>query len=44
MAVGRLRNPVGSNAFEAYSLVLELDPGNREAKEALAEIDRTPPN
>lgn len=44
MAVGRLRQPVGSNAYDAYNLVLELDPNNKEAKAALAEINRTPPN
>lgn len=38
MAVGREREPVGSNALEAYQLVLQLDPQNQEASEAIERI------
>jgi serine/threonine-protein kinase PpkA len=38
-AIGRLREPIGSNAYEAYGMVLELDPDNAEATEALREIE-----
>ncbi|KRE86093.1 energy transducer TonB [Rhodanobacter sp. Soil772] len=34
---GRLVAPVGSNAFEFYLSVLQLDPGNKTAGEALRE-------
>ena len=35
MAVGRLCEPVGSNAYEAYALVIEMDPQNAGARSAL---------
>ena len=38
LAVGRIRDPIGSNAVEAYQLVLEIDPQNKEAIEALRHI------
>lgn len=34
-AMGRLTSPPGSNACEAYELVLDAEPGNREAAESL---------
>ncbi|MGE5153526.1 MAG: protein kinase domain-containing protein [Bdellovibrio bacteriovorus] len=37
---GRLTEPPGDNAFEKYSLVLELDPEQPKAKERLVEIGR----
>jgi serine/threonine-protein kinase PpkA len=40
VAVGRLREPVGSNALEAYKLVLEVDPTNGEALDAIEQIER----
>ena len=40
IAMGRLREPPGSNAYEAYELVLEIEPGNREARDNRAEIER----
>ena len=39
MAVGRLCEPLGSNAYEAYSLVVEIDPQNTEAKTALQRLE-----
>jgi serine/threonine protein kinase len=39
MAVGRLREPPGANAQEAYRLVLEIDPGNVTAKQGLSRIE-----
>ena len=41
MLVGRLREPVGSNAYEAYSLILEIDPTNAAARAALQQIEQT---
>ena len=40
IAMGRLREPPGSNAYEAYELVLEIEPDNEEASENRAEIER----
>ena len=40
IAMGRLREPPGSNAYEAYELVLEIEPNNQEANENRAEIER----
>lgn len=37
-AVGRITEPPGANAFEAYSLALELDPGNQAVRNALARL------
>jgi hypothetical protein len=37
MRDGRLVTPAGSNAYEFYLSVLQLDPGNRAAQEALRE-------
>ena len=37
---GRYTEPTDSNAFKTYSAVLQLDPENTEAKQALAEIGR----
>jgi serine/threonine protein kinase len=36
--VGRLVEPRGSNALEAYNQVLSIDPGNRKALEGINEI------
>ena len=36
--VGRFMAPVGSNAYEAYLKVLEIDPGNSRARIGLREI------
>jgi len=40
MAIGRYREPEGANAYEAYKLVLKLDPENKLAKRGIAEIER----
>jgi serine/threonine-protein kinase PpkA len=40
MAVGRLTEPAGANAREAYTMVLEIDPGNEAAKRGLSHIER----
>ena len=42
MAIGRIREPAGSNALEAYRMILEIDPQNREAIEALQQIADLP--
>ncbi len=39
-AVGRLTAPPGSNAYEAYEMVLEIDPGNQKALEGLRRLDQ----
>ena len=39
-AVGRLKEPPGSNAFEAYQMVLELQPGNPQALDGLRRIEQ----
>lgn len=38
LASGRLVEPPGSNAAEAYTAVIELEPGNRESREGLAAV------
>jgi hypothetical protein len=40
IAVGRLAEPPGSNAADAYRLVLEIDPDNAQARQGLARIER----
>ncbi len=40
MEVGRLTEPQGSNAYEAYKLVLEIDPDNQQATEGLRWIEQ----
>ena len=40
-AIGRIREPSGSNAYEAYRMVLDIDPANREARNALTRIEAT---
>jgi serine/threonine protein kinase len=40
MEVGRLTEPQGSNAYEAFKLVLEIDPDNRQAAEGLRRIEQ----
>jgi predicted Ser/Thr protein kinase len=40
MEVGRLTQPQGSNAYEAFKLVLEIDPNNRQAAEGLRRIEQ----
>ncbi len=37
-AVGRITSPPGANAMEAYSLALELDPGNQVALSAMTRL------
>ncbi len=39
MAVGRLCEPPGSSAYEAYALVVEMDPQNAEARAALQRLE-----
>lgn len=41
-AVGRILRPPGSNAYDAYRMVLEIDPQNADAKRGIAEIERLP--
>jgi len=38
--VGRLTSPPGSNAYEAYEMVLEIDPGNRQAIDGIKRIEQ----
>ena len=38
--VGRLSEPPGSNAYEAYKMVLDIDPSNQQAQIAIKEIDQ----
>jgi len=35
LIVGRLLTPEGSSAYDAYTLVLEIDPGNADAKKGM---------
>ena len=39
-AIGRLTEPPGSNAYDAYKLVLQIDPGNARAKVGIQTIER----
>lgn len=39
VAIGRIHEPRGSNAIEAYKMVLQVDPRNREAIEALEQLE-----
>jgi hypothetical protein len=39
-AVGRLWEPPGSNAYEAYKLVLQYDPGNEPAARAVQQLEQ----
>lgn len=39
-AIGRLTDPPGANAYEAYQLILEIDPNNVEARRGLRDIER----
>jgi len=39
MAIGRLREPPGSNAFETYQMVLDIDPSNAVAQDAIRQIE-----
>lgn len=39
-AIGRLTDPPGSNAYDAYKLVLQLDPNNERAKAGMKTIER----
>jgi hypothetical protein len=39
-AIGRLADPPGSNAYDAYKLVLRLDPNNERAKAGMKAIER----
>jgi serine/threonine protein kinase len=39
-AVGRLTDPPGANAYEAYQLILEINPNNVEATRGLHDIEQ----
>ncbi|MCB1755034.1 MAG: protein kinase [Gammaproteobacteria bacterium] len=39
MSIGRLKEPPGSNALETYRMVLELDPSNSTARQAIKTIE-----
>lgn len=39
LSVGRQCEPPGSNAYEAYALITEIDPGNAEASAALQRLE-----
>jgi len=39
--IGRLASPSGSNAFDAYKIVLSIDPNNKEALAGIREIEAT---
>lgn len=39
-AIGRLTDPPGSNAYDAYKLVLQIDPNNERAKAGIQTIER----
>jgi len=39
-AMGRYKDPPGSNAYEAYKLVLDIDPDNERARRGLNIIER----
>ncbi len=39
LAIGRFTEPPGSNAYEAFQLVLEIDPGNQRAQRGLRQIE-----
>jgi tRNA A-37 threonylcarbamoyl transferase component Bud32 len=39
-AIGRLTEPPGSNAYDAYKLVLQIDPNNERAKAGIQDIER----
>ena len=43
VSMGRMREPSGSNAYEAFQMVLEIDPGNKQAAEGLALIAKSSP-
>jgi serine/threonine-protein kinase PpkA len=43
-AIGRLREPPGGNAYEAYQMVLAIDPGNQQARRGLREIEQMEPS
>jgi len=40
-SIGRLKDPPGSNAYEAYQMVLEIDPANPRALEGMSQLQRT---
>lgn len=40
--IGRWREPAGSNALETYQLVLEIDPANQRATDAINKIKAMP--
>jgi len=43
-AIGRLKEPPGANAYDAYKMVLNIDPDNAEARQGMQEIERTEPS
>ena len=40
MAIGRLKEPPGANAWDAYQMVLSMDPDNQAARQGIQEIER----
>jgi len=40
MAIGRLREPPGANAYDAYQMVLGMDPGNLAARQGIQAIEQ----
>jgi len=44
MAIGRLREPPGANAYEAYQMVLGMDPDNLAARQGIQEIEQMEPS
>lgn len=41
-AIGRMVDPPGSNAYEAYLMVLDIDPANSRAVRGIAAIEKLP--
>ena len=41
-AIGRIVDPPGSNAYEAYLMVLDIDPANLKAMRGVAAIEKLP--
>jgi len=39
--IGRLVSPAGSNAFDAYQIILSIDPVNKNALAGISEIEQT---
>jgi len=39
VAIGRLKEPPGANAYDAYQMVLSMDPENKRAQQGLQAIE-----